>query len=404
MKICTVKDLVLSYHATPSAGTLFSQADSLQSENHWSLSPLSFSIEPGQGLAIIGDNGAGKSSILRAVAGLIPIDSGIVNIPERTLAVLDLNLLFHPDFSGYENLYMMNACHGRSDAQLNEVMDQVIQFAGLEEAVHRPVREYSSGMRMRLGVAYVMFQDFELLIIDEVLAVGDLAFQRQTISRMRDLLAEGKSLLLSSHNMLEVSSLCSEVVFLDHGEVLTQGNPEDVLAEYFQAAEKKGKFAELIDGRKGLGENNSQDVQISNVRVLDAEGVEIEILQSGQAFQIEVQFHIEGAPIINPLMRVEFFRNDGLMVAGMNNFRQGVHWDLHPGEAAIRIRYPSLNLLAGRYYLSLSLWPDEYASMVTHEAYVHHDRCYSLIVQSQRQDGAGVASQTCFFEILGPEE
>jgi lipopolysaccharide transport system ATP-binding protein len=387
MTVVQVENLSVVYSSPRFAGTLLSQPDPRQKDSCWLLEPLSFSLESGKGVGIIGQNGSGKSTVLKALAGIIPAFSGSFTTPEKTLSVLDLNLFFHEDFSGYENLFMMNACFGKTDRQLLECMDKILDYS---EFVHRPVREYSTGMKMRLGVSYILFQEFDVLIIDEVLSVGDLAFQKKCISRLRNLMEHGKSIILSSHNLDEVAALCSELIFLKNGRVAMQGPTEEVVAAYYQEIEEKSSYqTTLVEPRGDLAVLDGH-MQIKWVRFLNHEGVPSKHFHSGQPMEIEITLEVDSDVIRDPLVRIEFFRNDNLFVSGMNNYRQNVRFDLLRGEATIVYKIDSLNLLASIYFVSVSLWPNEYTSLVTGECYDFHEKRYQISVYSTRFEGAGL--------------
>ena len=385
-----VKNLVVRYDTPRGAGTLFSQSDPFQGESHWGLQPISFSLEKGQAIGIVGDNGAGKSSLLKAVAGLIPFEGEIVR-PSKCLTAIDLNLLFHPDFSGYENLFMMNACHGYPDSHLHEILKTILEFAAIGQFIHRPVREYSAGMRMRLGIAYILYQQFDLLLIDEVLSVGDLAFQRQCMGRMRDLIREGASLLIASHNMSEIAHLCDELLLLESGQVIMHSDTDQVLGEYLKRCEEKGLYAPSVlpPAPRGL---SPDQINIEFVRLLNRDDHEVKTISSGETLKIEVTVKINLDEVYNPLFRLEFFRNDNLLVMATNNYRLKERVDLGKGQATLVFEFEKLNLLASLYTISISIWPDEYASLVTNEAYDWRVREFELIVRSHRSQGTGIVN------------
>ncbi len=401
-----VNNLSISYESPRFAGTLLSQSDEAQKETSWLMDPVSFCIPPGSALGVIGSNGSGKSSLLKAVLGVVEPISGEIKVPESMMGVLDLNIFFHPDFSGFENLFMMNACHGKSDKELEERMGLIEEFSEISDFFHRPVREYSAGMRMRLGISYVLFQDFDFLVIDEVMAVGDFAFQRKCLARLSDYIEQGRSVLISSHNLDEIACLCSEIILLDKGKTLRQGSAEEVLAFYMQEAEKKGLFTRSYPGRdkETPPVDPHERLFIRTVRFLNSEGMETSHFSTGESIKIEVTVEVTGEVVESPLFRFEFFRNDSLLVSATNNFRHDAVFNLPQGEATVVLEIDSLTLLASLYYVSISVWPDEYTSMVTGGAYDHHDKKYEISVYSTRMQGTGVACTPGRIKLKGPEE
>lgn len=393
MNLVKVENLSITYDTPRFAGTLLSQPDQLQEASSWELEPVSFEIAEGQGLGLVGVNGSGKSSLLKAVLGIIP-HHGTIQTPMNTLGVFDLNLFFHPDFSGYENLFMMNACHGKKDRDLEQILEMIEDFSQIGKYLHRPVREYSAGMRMRLGIAYILLQDFDFLAIDEVLAVGDLAFQRKCVAFLRDKLKAGKSLLVASHNLDEVATLCDHILLLDKGKIIMYGPVEDVLSTYMRRAEESGLNARALMSHTGFTppEPLREKLRISGVRFLNSERQEPGRFQTGENLTIEITVEIKKGTVHNPLFRIEFFRNDNLLISATNNFRHEASFDLPEGEATLMVEIDSLNLLTGLYYVSVSVWPDEYTSLVTGEAYDVNDRRYEITVHSHRSLGAGICS------------
>lgn len=394
-----IKDLSVRYDTPKGAGTLFSQSDPFQGESHWALQPFSFELEKGRALGIVGDNGSGKSTLLKAIAGLIPSE-GSIRRTQNCLTAIDLNLLFHPDFSGYDNLFMMNACHGYEDNHLHQRLKYILEFAAIGQFLHRPVREYSAGMRMRLGIAYILYQQFDLLLIDELLSVGDLAFQRQCMGRMRDLIQDGSSLLIASHNMAEITHLCDQILLLESGKVVMFGDTDQVLGEYLRRCEEKGLYAPSVlpPAPRGL---SPDQLNIEFVRLLNGDRNEIRTISSGETLIVEITVRVNLDEIHNPLFRLEFFRNDNLLVMATNNYRLEQRVDLMKGQATIVFEFESLNLLASLYSLSVSIWPDEYASLVTNEAYDWRVREFELIVRSNRLHGTGIVSSParCYLKI-----
>lgn len=397
----SVKKLKISYQSEKFAGTLFSQADLLQTESSFSLDELSFSIAPGQGYGIVGVNGSGKSSILKAIAGLIPAEYEELNLPEKVITAFDLNLFFHPDFSGTDNLFTMNACYAKSDAELLENLDEIIEFSGLGDFIHRPVREYSSGMKMRLGIAYILYQDFDLLLIDEVLAVGDLSFQRRCLAFLRTKIENGASVLICSHNLEEIAQLCSHTILLDKGKSLFQGKTEEVIEHYLQECEKRGQFISAFEiGRLRPDWEGQEQLDIKNVRILNKDNEEIEHTCVGESVRVELSLNVNFGVVSNPLIRLLIHRNDGQLVFGVNNYRLSKRFDIAEGEASFCFSLDHLNLQASLYYISVSVWPDEYCSMVTEESFDEHYMRYKLYVNTQRKDGTGIAYIPCSFDVV----
>jgi ABC-type polysaccharide/polyol phosphate transport system ATPase subunit len=201
-------------------------------ERFYALQHVSFRLERGEGLAVIGANGAGKSTLLGLVAGLARPDAGTVRVNGRVAALLELGSGFHPDLSGTENVRLNAALLGLTRARTADVFDQIVEFSGISDFIDEPLRTYSTGMVMRLAFAVAVHMDPEILLIDEVLAVGDQNFQGKCFEKIREFRRTGKTLLCVSHAAGMVRELCDRAIWLDHGELVMSGSIRDVLDSY----------------------------------------------------------------------------------------------------------------------------------------------------------------------------
>jgi ABC-type polysaccharide/polyol phosphate transport system ATPase subunit len=196
------------------------------------LKNISFRIEPGEGVAVIGTNGAGKSTLLAVVAGLAEPDGGELSVQGRVGALLQLGAGFHPDLTGRENLLLNAAMLGMSQREATGLFDRIVEFSGIAEFIEEPLRTYSSGMTMRLAFSVAAHMDPDILIIDEVLAVGDHGFQAKCRAKVLELKKSGKTLLCVSHAAAGIQDLCERAIWLDHGEILMDGPLGEVVAAY----------------------------------------------------------------------------------------------------------------------------------------------------------------------------
>lgn len=204
----------------------------------WALRDVSFSVDPGESLAVIGRNGAGKSTVLTLISGLTTPDSGSVRVRGRISPLLQLGAGFHTDLTGAENLYLNAAILGLHRKDVIRLFDAIVEYAGIGEFIGQPLRTYSSGMTLRLAFAIAIHIDPEILLVDEVLAVGDASFRDRCRESIDKLQRNGASLLLVTHEMASVKSLCDRVVWLDHGQVVLAGTPAEVLPRYEEALHK----------------------------------------------------------------------------------------------------------------------------------------------------------------------
>jgi len=201
-----------------------------QSAERWALRGLNFNVPEGGALGIIGANGSGKSTLLKLVAGVLQPTQGTITKRGRTVAILNPTAGFHPDLSGRANIRMLATLHGFSKTDIEGRMDAIIDFSGLHEFIDQPLRTFSAGMMIRLGFSTASHLSPDILVVDEVLSAGDLAFQRQAVGRARHLREEGTALLVSTHSLADLSTLCDRLMFLDSGEVRAEGSTEEVVA------------------------------------------------------------------------------------------------------------------------------------------------------------------------------
>ncbi|HMP90456.1 MAG TPA: ABC transporter ATP-binding protein, partial [Kiritimatiellia bacterium] len=201
----------------------------------WALKDVSFQIKKGQSVAFVGGNGAGKSTLLGLVAGTVFPTTGSVRVNGRIGALLELGAGFHHDLTGRENIYLNASLLGMQREEIDERYEQIVEFSELQEFIDTPLRTYSSGMRVRLGFSVAIHIDPQILIMDEVLAVGDQHFQAKCIQQIKTFRAEGKTLLFVSHNPISVKDICERVIWLDHGQLMADG-PTEVVGPQYEAA------------------------------------------------------------------------------------------------------------------------------------------------------------------------
>src|SRR3954471_22553739 len=201
-------------------------------DEFWALQDVSFSVPAGKTYGLIGHNGSGKSTLLKCLAGILVPDKGSVRTRGKVSALLELGAGFHPELSGRDNVYLNGSILGMSKKQIDSQFDEIVDFAGLETFIDTPVKNYSSGMYVRLGFSVAINVDPEILLVDEVLAVGDEAFQRKCSEKFADLKESGKTIVVVSHALGAMQSLCDQLALLEHGNLVTVGPSQDVIDDY----------------------------------------------------------------------------------------------------------------------------------------------------------------------------
>jgi ABC-type polysaccharide/polyol phosphate transport system ATPase subunit len=289
----TLKDLLVSRGRTGA-------------QDVWALEDVSLHVEPGEAVGLIGRNGSGKSTLLRLVAGIIKPTRGRVGAGGRIGSLLELGAGFHPDFTGRENVFLNGAVQGLTRAQVRERFDEIVAFAELEHAIDRPVRTYSSGMTMRLGFAVASFVEASTLLLDEVFAVGDEAFQRKCFARIADFKQRGGTIVFVSHDAAAVERLCARAVLLEHGRVAFDGPVHEALARYRRQLAEAGHAAPG-DARGGA------TPAVVEARVVDSAGEPRGQFLAGEPLALEVA--LRAAHDAAPRLRLEVRDDAGLLVA-----------------------------------------------------------------------------------------
>ena len=231
----TVKDLKISYRTIKKFSlrkTLF-KPNKMKVEYFEAVKGVSFNIEQGKIVGIVGKNGSGKSTILKAIAGIFSADSGIIDLHGNTVSLLSIGVGFQPKLTGYENIFLSGMLLGFSEEQVKERVDEIIEFSELGKFIHKPVRTYSSGMHSKLAFSITAILETPIVLIDEVFSVGDMKFKEKSYNKMKELISkEDRTVVIVSHSMNALRELCNEVIWLNDGVIMDQGEPEEVISKY----------------------------------------------------------------------------------------------------------------------------------------------------------------------------
>jgi len=257
-------------------------------EEIWALQNVSFEVAPGEVVGIVGRNGAGKSTLLKILSRITEPTSGRAELFGRVASLLEVGTGFHPELSGRENVYLNGAVLGMKRKEIERKFDQIVEFAELEKFLDTPVKRYSSGMYMRLAFAVASHLEPEILVVDEVLAVGDAQFQKKCLGKMSNAALEGRTVLFVSHNMIAVQSLCQRVIWLDHGEIVDNGPSPKVVSNYLTSAAGATSSEEVYDNVKTAPGNDT--VRFHRVRVRPADEGNDDLLTMKTPFVIEIEY------------------------------------------------------------------------------------------------------------------
>jgi ABC-2 type transport system ATP-binding protein len=314
-------------------------------QEFWALKGVEFEVPKGRTFGVIGHNGSGKSTLLKCLAGILQPEKGTV----RVSGLLELGAGFHPELSGRENVYLNGAILGLSKRELTDRFDDIVGFAGLEEFIDTPVKNYSSGMFVRLGFAVAAHVDPEILLIDEVLSVGDESFQRKCAEKIEQFRKDGRTIVFVSHGLGQVEQLCEDVAWIDHGKLAALGPASEIISLYRGDSHE----AQRVDGELG-SRWGSGEAQIVSVDVLDAEGKPTTLLTSMDPATIRVEFTAH-RPLQDVVLGVQVHTIHGQLVWGTTTRRCGRTIGLIDGPGRADVVVPSLPLLEGTYDLTVAL-------------------------------------------------
>jgi len=328
----------------------------------WALNDVCFEVAAGETVGIIGRNGAGKSTLLKILSRITEPTTGCVELYGRVASLLEVGTGFHPELTGRENIYMNGAILGMRRAEIKRNFDEIVQFAEIEKFLDTPVKHYSSGMYMRLAFAVAAHIEPEILIVDEVLSVGDAQFQKKCLGKMNEVARHGRTVLFVSHNMAAVANLCRRGVVLRDGQVQFVGTQTDAITEYLASTgDRRTPLRERTD-RVGTGE-----VRLTGIEVTNSDGVALDAVASGQ--NIEIRFHYEADASRCPSNIVVGFivtTQYDVPVFLQHNRLTGDCFGALPTAGAFVCRLPKLPLPPSRYRITCSVMRgDEYLDMVT---------------------------------------
>ena len=319
----------------------------------WALREVGFEVQPGEVIGIIGRNGAGKSTLLKILSQITEPTEGEIRLRGRTASLLEVGTGFHPELSGRENIFLNGAILGMRRAEITAKFDEIVAFAETEAFLDTPVKHYSSGMYMRLAFAVAAHLQPEILIVDEVLAVGDAAFQKKCLGKMSSVAREGRTILFVSHQMAAVAKLCGRVLMLEKGRLKHEGTPEEVIRHYVSSG--------IVDGECWAVEparfESTAVARITGVELLDPAGAPLRRLATGEGFIARLGYAIEPGTTIPAVTFIFRARtNLGVEVFRLNSTpTSGFPIDNLGGTGTVDVVLPALPLTAGHYFFDAAV-------------------------------------------------
>lgn len=336
---------------------------------------ITFDILPGECVGIIGRNGSGKSTLLKIIARIIQPTSGEIRVTGRVSALLELGAGFHPDLTGRENIYLNASVLGLTKEETEGLFDDIVEFSELGEFIDMPVKHYSSGMYMRLGFSVAIHVRPDVLIVDEILAVGDQSFQAKCLDRIAEMKRQGQTILYISHDIRTIAQLCNHVIWLEHGEVRMSGPTESVLDHYqSHVFQRVGQQLANVNEEGGYRRWGTMQIEITGVRFLDEMGDETTIFRTGDPLTVELSYDAH-EPIEEPEFGLALHRQDGTHITGPNTRAGGLALGVISGPGQIRYHVHRLPLLPGRYNVTAAVHDSEAPI-----AYDYHEEAYGFRV------------------------
>lgn len=367
--------------------TLRRQRVAEEERQFWALKDVSFDVPKGTTLGMIGSNGSGKSTLLKLLAGIHRPTSGHVSTKGRISALIELGAGFHPEFTGRENIYINGIILGLSRKQVQERIDDIIYFSELEDFIDNPVKTYSSGMYMRLAFSIAATVDPDILLIDEILAVGDASFQRKCQNKLNAFKADGKTIVLVTHDLSALERYCDRVLWMDHGQLKAYGDVQSVMQMYLEhvADQQRANLLEEHEHPEQAQESSrkrrwgSREVEINQVEFYNGSPHPTYLFKTGDKMTIEIDYKAY-RPVYEPVFGIGIFRDDETFCYGTNTNIEKIHIPRIDGDGKVKFCVDHLDLTEGKYFLDVAVHLEDGTP------FDYQTRAYSFEVMSLIKD------------------
>ena len=320
-------------------------------EEFTALKNVSLEIPEGKTFGLMGNNGSGKSTLLKCIAKILTPNSGSITSTGKMAAMLEVGSGFHPELSGRENVYLNGTILGMSEKEIDSKFDEIVDFSGIEEFIDEPVKNYSSGMYVRLGFSVSIHVDPDILLVDEVLAVGDMNFQEKCMSKFADLKEAGKTVVVVSHSLGQMRTFCDDAAWLDHGELRAVGAAPDIIDSFADETHQ----AKPVDG--GGTRSGSGEIQVSKVEIVSAAGEPVAVTRTGDARRLRIHYE-SFATIEQPIFGINIDTENQWVWSITGRDGGFIPQRIEPGAGFFDIEIPWVSLRPGTYYVSTSIHGD----------------------------------------------
>ncbi len=346
------------------------------------LNQVSLTVKRGEVFGLIGHNGAGKSTLLKLVAKVIRPSTGRVIVRGRVAPLLEVGAGFHPELTGRENIYLNGAMLGFSQEEMHRKFPRIVEFSELGDFIDAPLRTYSSGMTARLGFAVATDSQPDILIVDEILSVGDEAFQHKSYDRIQSIKSQGATILLVSHSMSVIEGMCQRAAWLHRGQILSMDNAKAVVDRYLGLVSEEENRQLIAKSQPGDAVEGKEykPIEIRQVRILNVHDREQQVFHTGECVQVQVEY-VAHEPVNSLEVGIAIHRQDGVHITGPNTAFDGLEIKAPPGIGGIVYTIPSIPLMEGMYQLSVSL-----VNRLGNIILDFHDHYYSFRINNHGHD------------------
>ncbi len=354
-----IKDVQKKFRVFYDKGQSFKEILLFKNRSHYEertvLNGISLTVKKGEAIGLVGHNGCGKSTLLKLMTRILYPDNGSISINGRVSSLIELGAGFHPDMSGRENIYTNAAIFGLTKKEIDKRLNDIISFSELEEFIDNPVRTYSSGMYMRLAFSVAINVDADVLLIDEILAVGDANFQAKCFNRLQEIKASGTTIVIVSHALAQIEQICDRTVWINDGKICAEGAPRDIHPVYL---EFMGKNMRDTESANLIASNNTrwgnQNIKIKEVKVLDDEGNDGKAIATGSRVTFTIDYEMV-KKTENVVFGIAIYRVDGIHCYGVNTLIDGLPAITVDSDGSYSITIDKLQLLPGEYILDVSI-------------------------------------------------
>ena len=346
------------------------------------LNQVNISINRGEIFGLIGQNGAGKSTLLKLIARVIRPTTGRVLVKGHVAPLLEVGAGFHPELTGRENIYLNGAMLGFSREEMQEKFPRIVEFSELGDFIDAPLRTYSSGMSARLGFAVATDSQPDILIVDEILSVGDEAFQKKSYERIQAIKAQGATILLVSHSMSTIESVCQRAAWLHRGQIVSLNNAKVVVDQYLGRVveEENRQLIESTHREIFASTQAYKPIEIKQVKILNNQNQEQQIFHTGECMQLQIEY-VAHEPIDSLEVGFAVHSKNGVHISGPNTSFDGLDIKMQPGEGGVIYTIPSIPLMEGLYQLSVALVNRDGNKMLD-----YHDHFYTFRINNRGHD------------------